>query len=107
MNPQMIRITHDLLVVRAKHLIDTGRLVWTEVEPPEPRAMRALQGMGDGFLLLVQQGNISNAGEPPHLDYHMGGMYTGLIEGSTTAMVLHFTKDEANQIYHQITAKRN
>jgi hypothetical protein len=56
---------------------------------------------------LVQQGNISNAGEPPHLDYHMGGMYTGLIEGSTTAMVLHFTKDEANQIYHQIAAKRN
>lgn len=96
-----------MLITKVKRLADTGQITWTEVEPPQPKAMRAFQGVAEGFMLLVQQGNISNVGETPHLEYHAGGMFNGTVEGKPVMIVLHFNNTEADALYHRAAAGRN
>lgn len=98
---------HTKLVQQVKRLADNGQMTWIEAQPPNPAAVRAFEGRGHAFTILVQQGNISNAGETPHLDYHAGGMFTGEADGNPLLIVLHFTRDEANYLYHKAAAQRN
>lgn len=98
---------HATLVAQAKQLAEMGLMVWTQIEPPKPDAMRAFEGRSDnGFLVLVQQGNTGTV-EVPHVRHHAGGMYTGTLDGNPLVIVLHFTEDEADYLYHKAAVQRN
>ena len=53
-------------VEQFKKDIAQGLVVWKEVQPPKPKAMRAFEGQGNGYMVMVTEANIQDVGKMHH-----------------------------------------
>lgn len=72
------------------------RIKWTEMPVDKPGAMRAYEGKAEVYKILVAQANVEGQGV--------------VCDGMATVaplMVIHLTRQVADELYHAAVAERN